>query len=120
MYEIVSEHDGKVVGITVRDRLTKENLEAVVAFLEDRVQQHGSISLLFEMEGLLGRDAPQVLRELEMDFPSHRNVERVAIVGDETWEKWMDRLEGFFVGAEVEFYTVAHLAEAWSWVTGKV
>lgn len=48
-----------------------------------------------------------------------RIVDRIAIVGGEKWEEWMNHLPGLFVGftgIDVRYFTNDHLDAAIDWL----
>ena len=46
-----------------------------------------------------------------------RQIERCAVVGDSAWEDWMTKLSRpIFSRAEIRFYDIAELDEAWGWI----
>lgn len=120
MYEIIREDEGRAVGIRARGQLTGDDLDELSAYLDRQIEEHGTISMLFEMDDFEGWEADAFFKDLKFDITHNADVERVAMVGDEAWEQWMARLMEIFAHAEVQFYNRTHLAEAWAWVRGKV
>ncbi len=49
-------------------------------------------------------------------FGATHAVERVAMVGDKTWEKWMAKIGSFFVSDEVKYFDFSELSDAESWI----
>lgn len=120
MYELVSELDGRALGITVRGNPTAEDNAQLAALLEQRVAEHDDLRVLFDLDDLSREVVEEVLEGFVGGEDAHGSVRRLAAVGDEYLEQWSERLTSAFPEAEVQFYRSTHLAEAWSWIRGKV
>ena len=55
----------------------------------DVIADHGKIRVLFEMRDFHGWEAGALWEDVKFDFKHFSDIERAAMVGDKTWEKWM-------------------------------
>jgi hypothetical protein len=46
----------------------------------------------------------------------HEKIQKLAIVGDKTWEKWITHLARPFYAKEAKYFQSADMAKAWSWL----
>ena len=120
MYEIVSEKEGRALGVTIREAFAPADREQVTAYLREQSAGHGQIAVLFDLDDLPPASVDDVVDGLADGLAEARGVTRVAVVGNEHWERREQRLSAVFPAAEIQFFGVAHLAEAWSWIRGKV
>lgn len=116
MYDLVSEHQGQAVGITVKGKLSRRETAELTAYLQEQLERHDAVQVLFDVSEVPPADVEAVAEVLGADVADRARVLRVAVVGDAVWERWSARLRARFPGAVVQFYGPAHVAEAWSWI----
>jgi hypothetical protein len=120
MYEIISEQDGQAVGITARGTVTPDEQAQIAAFVQARLDEHDAVHVLIDADGIRREDA----EAMATGFPGHvagrHKIGRLAVVGEEFWERWQGYVQAYLPQADVQFFRPLHLAEAWSWVRGKV
>lgn len=109
MYEIIREDEGRAIGIRTDSPLSAADARTLGAYLDDAINDHGSIRLLIERTD----SAPGAGASLPV--AQHDAVARVAVVGAPE-----AGLADGFGAAEVEYFDAGHLTEAWSWVRGKL
>jgi len=58
-----------------------------------------------------------LLPDLKFGHEKFRNqIEKMAIVGDKTWEKWMTHLAKPFYSRDAKFFHSADIGKAWAWL----
>ncbi len=108
---------GDIIGFHVSGKLTDDDYrETFVPELEQAVAQWSKISLLFEFEDFHGWDAHALWDDFKIGLKYKDAIERVAIVGDRTWEEWLAKLLKFFTKAEVKYFEHARDHRAWIWL----
>ena len=116
MIEILQESSGNIVGFKTSSILTDEDYKKFVPELEKIISAHSKIRLLLLM------DYPQKFKpkaawdDLVFWVKHIKNIERLAIVGQKEWEKWIELLEKPFIKTEVKYYNTSCLQDAWSWL----
>jgi hypothetical protein len=117
MIEMLSRSSGKVFGMKVGGKLQHEDYERFIPMLEKLIQEHGTVRCLVEMIDLDGIEPRALWDEIKFDARHARQIERCAVVGDSAWEDWMTKLSRpIFSRAEIRFYDIAKLDEAWGWI----
>ena len=112
-------NSGKILEVHVTGKLTAEDYKHFVPEFERLVHQHGRISLLFEMREFHGWEAGALWQDLKFDFKHFADIERLAMVGDRQWEKWMSDFCRPFTTAKIRYFDVAEGEAARHWVTGQ-
>ncbi|MCK4846227.1 MAG: STAS/SEC14 domain-containing protein, partial [Deltaproteobacteria bacterium] len=46
----------------------------------------------------------------------HGDLERMALVGEKKWEKWMASFTKPFTKAEVRYFDASEVDQAWEWL----
>lgn len=72
--------------------------------------------MLFVMENFSGWEPGAAWDDLRFETKHAAKVERVAMVGEKSWQKWMTRIGSVFVGDRVRYFEHAQLQEAKRWV----
>ncbi|MEO7725259.1 MAG: STAS/SEC14 domain-containing protein, partial [Chthoniobacterales bacterium] len=97
MYEITSEQ-GNVIRVRVSQKLTQADYDDLIPRWEKLIEREGSMRLLLRMEDFHGWDLGAAWDDLRFESRHAEKVERVAMVGDQAWQKWMTKLGSVFVG----------------------
>lgn len=117
MYEILPESTGNIIGVRVSGELTEADYDRLVPSLEARVREHGPLRILFLMEDWHGWDSLGALWEdAKGDVRLNEHVKRLAMVGEEDWERWMTTLSKPFAEGTLRYFDRAQLDEAWAWI----
>lgn len=107
---------GNVVWVRAKGILTDEDYADFVPRMEELIKQWGRLRMLFEMEDFHGWDAHSAWEEFKFHVRNHKNLKRVAVVGEKAWEKWASRISRFFTGSDVKFFDRADLEKAREWI----
>ena len=117
MIEILLESSGNVLAVKASETLTHADYtERLLPRLEEVLTDYGTVRLLFEMVDFHGWQLRAMWDDLKLDVRHGRRIERCAVVGARRWEKYMVRLARPFFGAEIRYFEVAELADAWTFV----
>lgn len=113
------ESDDDVVAVTISERVTSADLDAVMDRLEPALQRHGQVHMFVETRAIDGIElsglGTHVARVMPM-LGQLRRFGRVAIVADQAWVRAMTRLESAllpFVGYRVFLPGQREQALAW-------
>jgi SpoIIAA-like len=115
MHEI-TEDEGNLVVVKVSGRLTSGDYDALVPSWKKMIAKHGSMRMLMVMHDFHGWGPKAAWEDFAFDRAYADKVERVAMVGEKSWQEWMTRIGSFFVNADVQYFDSSDLAEAKRWV----
>ena len=110
--EIASQN---VLEVEVNGKLTKEAYAEFVPLTEKLIEQYGKVRLLVLLHDFHGWDAGALWEDLKFDFKHFNDIERLAIVGDKTWEKGMAYFCKVFTLAKVRYFDISERDEAEAW-----
>jgi hypothetical protein len=94
--------------------LTHEDYEEFRLEVEQMVRQHGSVRVLLELSDFHGWEPRAAWDDLQLGFRYLGRFDRCAILGDQSWEKWMTKLARPFF--RVEYFDRSQREEAWRWL----
>ncbi len=89
MIERLAESSGKTIGYRVVGRLTEADyLDTLIPEIDKNIKEFSRIRVLFLMENFEGWTVGGAWEDFTLG-PKFRDVERLAVVVDETWDEWM-------------------------------
>ena len=109
---------GGVIEARVTDRLTHADYQQFAARFDAKRTESGKLNVLFEMTNVHGWDAAVMWDEIKFDVRHFSHIGRLALVGDQTWEKVMSAVSRLFTTAEVRYFDRGAIDEARAWVAG--
>ncbi len=113
----VKEADGgNVLEVRVSGKLTKEDYGRFLPEVERMIGQHGKIRVLFDMHDFHGWSAGALWADIKFDLKHFKDIERLAMVGEKTWEKGMSTFCKPFTTATIRYFERAQEGEARRWV----
>ena len=107
---------GKALHVKVTGKLTKAAYEAFAPVVDEQIQQHGKVRILFEMHDFHGWTAGALWEDLKFDFKHWKDIERLAIVGESKWEAGMAVFCKPFTAATIQYFDHVKLDEAKTWI----
>ncbi|WP_456375595.1 STAS/SEC14 domain-containing protein [Thiolapillus sp.] len=116
MFQFIPVADNNIFAVRASGKLTDADYRQFLPQLEDLIQQHRPISLLLELEDFHGWEPKAVWDDFKFGMAHDKDFERIAIVGENSWQKWMATLGNAFTDARVRFFTREQLQEAWDWL----
>src|SRR5262249_16713600 len=115
MIETLSRTKDKVFGFKLSGKLHDSDYKQFVPTVEAAVKKHGKVRLLATFENFHGWDLPALWDDIKFATEHCRHVERIALVGEKTWEKWMARVCKPFTMAQVRYFDHADIDASWNW-----
>jgi len=106
----------RVLHVRLNGTLTDADYRQFVPELECLISQHGSLRLLVEMSDFHGWSTGALWDDLKIFLKHGKEIERVAIVGEKSWQEWMTRMARPFMHSEVQFFDRTLASEARRWV----
>lgn len=108
--------DQNVVFTIAEEKLTNEDYDRLIPLLEEKIDSFGKIRWYFEMREFEGWSLSALWRDIKFDIRNKENLERIAMVGDEEWEKQLTQLMKPFTGATIEYFDSSESEAAKNWI----
>ena len=113
----MSESKGNVLGLKIIGDVTKEDFKILMPEMQALVDKEGSISLLLDMTQFKGEDIDALGADFNFSRKYRNKINKMAIVGDKPWEKWLTKLvEPFYHSVEAKFFYPTGIEAAWKWL----
>ena len=115
MHKLIPQ-EGNLVRVEVSGKLTQEDYDALIPAWEKIIQQEGSLRMLLLMDDFHGWEPKAAWDDFHFAVTHHSKVQRIAAVGERTWQKWLMKVGALFLPDEIKYFDAAQLAEAERWV----
>lgn len=107
---------GKYIDLKITGKLEAEDYEVLVPELEEQINTHGKISMLLELLDFEGWTMGAAWEDTKFALKHFNDIERIAVVGDKSWEKGAAYFFRAFTHAKVNYFDVQERDEAFSWL----
>mgnify|MGYP006284113359 CR=1 FL=1 len=118
MHELLDFPDPNFFGIELSGTLTDEDYDALASTLTDHLEQHTTTRALFVMEDVDDWESEERWEDLAFDIRHLRDLDKVAVVGDDLWETWLEKVEELFPMSTIQTYELEDREEALDWLRG--
>jgi hypothetical protein len=116
MIETIVTGSPKVVGLKLSGKLHDDDYKQFVPVMETLLTVEGKVRLFVQFEGFHGWDLHAAWDDLKFGLKHYSGFERIAMVGDGKWEKWMASFCRPFTNAEVKYFDRSEIDAAWKWL----
>jgi SpoIIAA-like len=107
----------RILGLRLSGKLKDEDYRTFVPAV-DQVYAHsgGTLRLFVRLEDFQGWDLHGAWDDFKFGIKHYSDTDRIAMVGEKKWEEWMTLLWKPFSRAEVRYFDVARIEDAWAWI----
>ena len=116
MIEQLKSDSPKVLGFTLSGKLHDEDYKHFVPAVEAAVAANGKVRLLAQFHDFHGWDMHALWDDIKFSTKHCLDIERIALVGEKAWEKWMAKVCKPFTMAKVRYFDASDLDAAWAWL----
>ncbi|MBX7433954.1 STAS/SEC14 domain-containing protein [Mycobacterium sp. Y57] len=106
-------HDS-ILGFQVSGDVTREDYDILEPPVRAAIEEKGSIRVLLDLTDFHWEKAEAWGADFRFGKEHHNAIERMAIVGNHEWEKWLTRLAQPFYARQARYFSDAD--EAWTWL----
>lgn len=115
MIEQLASPSPKVLGFKLSGKLHDEDYKKFVP-LVDEAAKDGKVRLLSQFHDFHGWDLHALWDDIKFSTTHCTKIDRIALVGDKTWEKWMAKVCKPFTMAKIQYFDAADIDKAWAWL----
>ena len=116
MIQILEQTQENIIATKATEKLTTKDYEKLLPLLKNALKKYGKIRWYFEMENFEGWELQAFWEDVKFDIKHASDFEKVAMVGDKQWEKWMTDLMKPFTSAEIKFFELAEKDKGLTWI----
>jgi hypothetical protein len=116
MIEQLPQSCDKILGFKLSGKLHDADYQNFVPVIDAAVARRGKIRLLAQFHDFHGWDARALWDDIKFSTTHCLDIERIALVGEKTWEKWMAKVCKPFTMAKIRYFDVAEMESAREWL----
>lgn len=115
MIEQLQSPSEKVLGFKLSGKLHDEDYKTFVP-LVDEAAKAGKVRMLAQLHDFHGWDAKALWDDIKFATTHCTKFDRIAMVGETTWQKWMAAVCKPFTMAKVKYFDASEIDQAWAWL----
>jgi hypothetical protein len=102
--------------IKLTGKLTKEDYQHLAPKVEGLIKEHGKLRILVQMHDFQGWAGGALWQDIKFDLNNFRHIERLALVGDKSWEHGMAVFCKPFTTATIRYFDRSEVDQAEAWI----
>ena len=107
---------GNAIGYKAIGKLKPSDFEGIKPEVKALVEKEGNIRLLFDMAEYKGETAKGWIADYKFGREIHGKVQKMAVVGDTTWEKFLMELSKVVYASDSKIFHSKDIGKAWAWL----
>jgi hypothetical protein len=105
-----------ILGFTLSGKLHDEDYKNFVPAVDAAIVAHGRVRLLAHFVDFHGWDMHALWDDIKFSTTHCNKIDRIALVGDKSWEKAMAQICKPFTMARIQYFDASRIADAWKWL----
>jgi hypothetical protein len=106
----------QILGFRMSGKLHDEDYKTFVPVIDAALARYSKIRLLAEFHDFHGWDMHALWDDIKFATTHCTKMDRIALVGDKTWEKWMAKVCKPFTMAKVRYFDASEVDAAKAWL----
>lgn len=115
-FTIEEKENSALVYVHVSGKLDRDDYRAFEQAFDEMLERRNRVRMLITLDDFEGWTAAAAWEDLKFDVKHFSSIERIAVVGEESWEKWVTVLFEPFTLAEMRYFDKGDEADARTWL----
>lgn len=107
---------GKYIHLKITGKLTTKDYDFFVPEIDNCIERHGKVNMLIELVDFEGWTLGAFWEDTKFGVRHFNDIARLAIVGNQEWEKNMSSFLRVFTLAKVKYFDAQDFQKAEAWV----
>jgi hypothetical protein len=116
MVEMLSGLPANTIGFKLSGKLHDEDYKKFVPLVDAEIAKEGKVRVLAQFHGFQGWDLHALWDDIKLSTTHCTKIERIALVGDKTWEQWMAKVCKPFTRAKIRYFDASEIEAAKAWL----
>lgn len=116
MIETLPTPSEKVLSFKLSGKLHDEDYKQFVPLVDTAIGKEGKVRLLAQFHDFHGWDMKALWDDIKFSTTHCTKIERIALVGEKSWEKWMANVCKPFTMAKIRYFNATELDAAKAWL----
>jgi len=118
MHELLDLPDTNIAAIELSGTLTEDDHEEIRGHLENVLEDHITTRAVFVLDDVEGWEPDELWEDWAFDIRHVHDLDKVAIVSDDPWDRWVEKVELLFPAAHIRTFADDAQDEALEWIRG--
>ena len=114
--ELIENAAAKSLEVKISGKLTADDYEILEPGVEKLIGDSGKIKILFIMHDFHGWDLGAVWEDIKFATRHCRDIEKIAMIGEKNWEKWMATICKPFTMSKIKYFDAGEVDAARAWL----
>ena len=106
----------QVLGFKMSGKLHDQDYKTFVPIVDAAIAKHQKVRLMAQFHDFQGWDMHALWDDIKFATTHCTRLERVALVGEKSWEKWMATICKPFTLAKIRYFDVSEIDAAKAWL----
>jgi hypothetical protein len=116
MFKILDRTLGNLIAIEVDGHIQKKDYDKITPLIEKSVKEYGKIRLYIQITKIEGVEPKAFIEDVKTYFKHFKHMEKIAVVGENKWQKFWSDLAAPFVSGELKYFSHEQIAAAQTWI----
>ncbi len=116
MIEQLTMGSDQVLGFKLSGKLHDADYKTFVPVIDAALTKHPKVRLLAQFHDFHGWDAHALWDDIKFSTTHCTKIDRIALVGEKTWEKWMSTVCKPFTMAKIRYFDASEIDAAKAWL----
>ena len=116
MIEILTGLPAHTVGFKLSGKLHDDDYKKFVPLVDAEIAKEGKVNVLAQFEDFRGWDLHALWDDIKFSATHCTKIDRIALVGNRTWEEWMAKVCKPFTRAKIRYFDAANIEAARAWL----
>ena len=114
--ELTANTETRLLEVKASGKLSAEDYETLEPGVEQLIKDSEKIKILFIMHDFHGWEMGAVWEDIKFATKHCRDIDKVAMVGEKTWEKWMSIICKPFTMSSIKYFDAGEEDAAREWL----
>jgi hypothetical protein len=105
------------VGFKLSGKLHDEDYKKFVPLVDAEIAKDGKVNVLAQFHDFHGWDAKALWDDIKFSTTHCTKIQRIALVGEKPWEKWMAAVCKPFTMAKIKYFGAGGVEAAKAWLS---
>ena len=116
MIETLPQASDNVLGFKMSGKLHDEDYKKFEPMVDAAVAKHGKVRMLAQFHDFHGWDLHALWDDIKFSTTHCTKIDRIALVGEKKWEKWMAGVCKPFTMAKIRYFDASEIEAAKAWL----
>jgi hypothetical protein len=114
--ELTEATDSGVLEVQVSGKLSADDYNILEPGVDSFIASQGKIKILFAMHDFHGWEIGAVWEDIKFATKHCADISKIAMVGENTWEKWMSVICKPFTLSSIKYFDAGEVDAARTWL----